>query len=370
MGLHTHDVEFEYVKNVIEYHRASASQKINEESLLINWRIGQFISSKLNSNEWGAKIVSQLSDYLRTRNPDLKGYGRRNLYNMVSFYEEYSSLEFINLLEKYGYNEIVQIPSAQLPLLQDSPEDMDTAFVQMESAQMPKVLTLTTFSNHLTILSQCSSMEEKLFYVIYANRERLNVKELKRCIQTGTYATLLGERNHLSNGLKNKFEGKPLFFKDKAFVDFLNLPPNHDEKQLHNGILEHMKQFVLELGKDFLFVDSEFPIKVGSSTFKIDLVFYHRALRCLVAMELKSEKFKPGDLGQLEFYLEALDRNVKREDENPSIGILLCQTADKQVVEYALNRCMSPAMITQYKRLLIPQKVLQKSLDEYLAMRK
>ncbi len=169
-------------------------------------------------------------------------------------------------------------------------------------------------------------------------------------------------------GLKDKYAGKPILFKDTAFVDFLNLPQKHNEKQLHNGILEHMKQFILELGKDFLFVDSEYPITVGSSTFKIDLLFYHRGLRCLVAMELKSKKFKPADLGQLEFYLEALDRDVKRSDENPSIGILLCQTADRHVVEYAMNRSMSPTLVTQYKRMLIPQEVLQRSLDEYIEL--
>ena len=129
-----------------------------------------------------------------------------------------------------------------------------------------------------------------------------------------------------------------------------------------------MKQFVLELGKDFLFVESEYPVTVGSSTFKIDLLFYHRGLRCLVAIELKSRKFKPSDLGQLEFYLEALDRDVKRSDENPSIGILLCQTADSHVVEYALNRSMSPTLITRYKRMLIPQEALQRSLDEYVEL--
>lgn len=306
----------------------------------------------------------QLSEYLRTKDPDLKGYSRRNLYNMVSFYEGYSSPDFCSIIRQYGFDEIVQFETAQLPAISSSVNEI----VQFQTAQFPKILTLTTFTNHLAILANCQSSEERLFYILYASRERLKNKELLRCIENNTYTSLLGDRNHLSSGLKDKYAGMPILFKDTAFVDFLNLPKRHSEKQLHKGILEHMKQFVLELGKDFLFVESEYPVTVGSSTFKIDLLFYHRGLRCLVAIELKSRKFKPSDLGQLEFYLEALDRDVKRSDENPSIGILLCQTADSHVVEYALNRSMSPTLITRYKRMLIPQEALQRSLDEYVEL--
>lgn len=356
--------DFAQIKNIIEFHRSRASKTVNEESLMMSWRIGQYISEKLRSNEWGAKVVMQLSEYLRSQNPDMKGYSRRNIYNMVAFYEAYSSSEFISVQQRYGFDEIVQFETAQLPAAQLQV----AAIVQFQTAQLPKVLTLTTFTNHLTILANCQSSEERLFYILYSNRERLKNKELLRCIENNTYTSLLGSNKHISLGLKDKYAGKPILFKDTAFVDFLNLPQKHNEKQLHNGILEHMKQFILELGKDFLFVDSEYPITVGSSTFKIDLLFYHRGLRCLVAMELKSKKFKPADLGQLEFYLEALDRDVKRSDENPSIGILLCQTADRHVVEYAMNRSMSPTLVTQYKRMLIPQEVLQRSLDEYIEL--
>ena len=356
--------DFEKIKGIIEFHRSRASSVVNEESLMMSWRVGKYISEKLDTNEWGSKIVTQLSEYLRAKDPDLKGYSRRNLYNMVNFYEGYSSAEFQDIRLRYGFNDIVQIETAQL----SQTASAMSAIVQFQSAQLPKVLTMTTFTNHITILANCQTSEERLFYILYANRERLKNKELLRCIENGTYTSLLRDKKHLSAGLKDKYVGKPMLFKDMAFVDFLNLPKKHNEKQLHKGILDHMKQFVLELGKDFLFVDSEYPITVGTSTFKIDLLFYHRGLRCLVAMELKSKKFKPADLGQLEFYLEALDRDVKRSDENPSIGILLCQTADSQVVEYAMNRSMSPTLITQYKRMLIPQEVLQRTLDEYVEL--
>jgi RecB family endonuclease NucS len=143
------------------------------------------------------------------------------------------------------------------------------------------------------------------------------------------------------------------------FVDFLSLPKKHSETKLKNGLIEHMKQFILELGKDFIFMDQEYKLTVGASTYKADLLFYHRGLQALVAVELKKTKFHPRDLGQLEFYLEALDRDVKRSNENPSIGIVLCPEADRVVVEYAMSRSMSPTMIAEYKRILIPQERMQ-----------
>ncbi len=126
-----------------------------------------------------------------------------------------------------------------------------------------------------------------------------------------------------------------------------------------------MKQFILELGKDFIFMDQEYNLNVGASTFKADLLFFHRGLQALVTVELKKTKFHPRDLGQLEFYLEALDRDVKCSNENPSIGILLCPDADKMVVEYAMSRSMSPTLITEYKRILIPQERMQEQFNEY-----
>ena len=172
----------------------------------------------------------------------------------------------------------------------------------------------------------------------------------------------------MSVGLKENYPKQPVLFKDTVFIDFLNLPEKHKERQVHNGVLEHMKQFILELGgRDFIYYDSEYPLTVGSSTFKVDLLFYHRGLRAFIAAEIKSKPFHPSHLGQLEFYLEAIDRDLKRSDENPTIGILLCKSADRHVVEYAMNRCMSPALVTEYKRMLIPIEVLQRSLDEYIS---
>jgi RecB family endonuclease NucS len=176
---------------------------------------------------------------------------------------------------------------------------------------------------------------------------------------------LTGDKHNLSKGLKEIYPQSAPMLKDAVFVDFLGLPQKHSEKKLQHGILGNMKEFVLEMGKDFLFVGSEYPLQVGNSTFKVDLLFFHRGLQCLIAIELKTTKFKPEYMGQLEFYLEALDRDVRRSNENPSIGILLCQEADRSVVEYAMSRSLSPTMIAEYQRQLIPKEVLQRSLEEF-----
>ena len=171
----------------------------------------------------------------------------------------------------------------------------------------------------------------------------------------------------LSPKLLAEYPQSEYMFKDKAVIDFLNLPRDHNEYHLHKGLLKHMKSFVLELGKDFLFVDSEFGVQVGGSTKRIDLLFYHRALQCLVAIELKAVDFQPEFVGKMDMYLEALDRDVKRDNENPSIGIILCPSADRSMVEYTLSRSLSPTMIAEYQRKLIPQDVMRKSLEEYCA---
>lgn len=164
------------------------------------------------------------------------------------------------------------------------------------------------------------------------------------------------------------FYGQTLVIKDRAFLDYLSLPERHKEPKLRREIVAHIRDFILEMGKDFLLVDQEYVLPVGGEPFKADLLFYHRGLQCLVAFELKSRKFHPKDLGQLEFYLEALDRDVKKENENPSIGIILCKSANKIVVEYAMSRTMSPVMVAQYKRQFIPKEVLQRTFEEYLAL--
>ena len=168
----------------------------------------------------------------------------------------------------------------------------------------------------------------------------------------------------LSTPLRETNQNLANTFKDGYVFEFLNIPETHSEKELQRGLVKQMKSFILELGKDFLFIGEEYRLQVGSSDFYIDLLFYHRGLQCLIAFELKADKFKPDHLGQLNFYLEALDRDVRKTNENPSIGILLCKDQDSEVVEYALSRSLSPTMVSEYKTQLPDKKYLQQKLCE------
>ena len=352
--------------------RSKAASTVNEIHLRTVWFVGGYVSQKIKSNEWGAKVVSELSEFIRAQEPQLKGFSKRNIYNMVLFYDEYSSTEFIEFTEKNLSSEFVQSETAQLEYdLKNGKRKPTDVIVQSETAQLvglPNFVELTSFTNHVEILCSCKTNEQRLFYMLYAYKERLNAKELKRCIENDTFTTLLRSKKNLSKGMLSAYPQAGVAFKDELFLDFLNLPTKHSENKLKKSIVEQMKNFILELGsKDFLFMDMEYALQVGASTYKADLLFYHRGLQALVAIELKTTKFHPKDLGQLEFYLEALDRDVRHSNENPSIGMVLCPSADQVVVEYAMNRSMSPTMVAEYKKKLIPQETVQKLLGEYCA---
>lgn len=365
--------QFGEVIDIILQHKSRATKAVNEELLLTAWHVGGYVSAKLKSEEWGSKVVSQLSEYIRSQRPDIKGFGRSSIYNMVLFYDEYSSETFVATVEKYLNSEFIQPTIGQIETNQLLPPQETVVIVHPTTApivqprirQMLKILELTTLTNHIEILCRCKSNEERMFYILYANKEHLVKRELQRCISNQTYTALLGSKTNMSKGLLEVYSNAPIMFKDTLFVDFLNLPKKHSESKLKNSLVEHMKQFILELGKDFIFMDQEYRLNIGASTFKADLLFFHRGLQALVAVELKKTKFHPRDLGQLEFYLEALDRDVKRSNENPSIGIVLCPEADRVVVEYAMSRSMSPTMIAEYKRILIPQERMQKQLNQF-----
>lgn len=252
--------------------------------------------------------------------------------------------------------QIVPIESAQI---QTSP------IVPIGLAQIPTILFSTGWSNHQLIMNYCKTDEQRLFYILYSKRERLEYKELERAIKTDAMTAILGSRDVQSQMLQAQYPQAPLLFKDRVSLDMLGLPLSYKENKLRKTIIDHMKAFILELGKDFLFIEEEHRLTVGGKTFKVDLLFYHRLLQCMVAIELKTSEFHPKDLGQLEFYLEALDQEERRSNENPSIGILLCKEANMEVVRFALNRSMSPTMVAQYKEQLQVGGVIQRSLVEF-----
>jgi len=231
----------------------------------------------------------------------------------------------------------------------------------------PKLSTLSreiSWSHNLAIFSRCKTAEEREFYLKLSKNENYSFRELERQISASLFERTMIGNSKISTVLRENTHNLKNTFKDSYIFDFLNLPEPHSESDLQRGLVSQIKKFILELGKNFLFIGEEYKLQVGNSDFYIDLLFYHRGLQCLIAFELKADKFKPDHLGQLNFYLEALDRDVKKINENPSIGILLCKDKDSEVVEYALSRSLSPTMVSEYKTQLPDKKLLQQKLHE------
>ena len=379
--------EFEGLCELIQRRRNEAVGFLNYATVSTYWEIGSYVSARMKASEWGSGTILQFVDYIKTRHPNLRGYGQRQIYNMVEFYDIYSSPEFRSVFERLRLNEFV--PGEALEILQPAAAKMEnaanlqalpaqigrTAILQPAAAKlgdnshlyepMPVFLALITFSNHSEIINRCRRMEERVFYILYSYRERFNKMELRRAIVNQSYESVLSKEKKVSKALKARYPDAEFMMKDKVFLEFLGLPEKHTEPKLRRGMLDHMKKFILEIGKDYLYMGDEYHVKVGSNDKRLDLLFYHRGLRCLVDVELKAVKFKPEFISKMDVYLEALDRDVRRPDENPSVGLLLCPNADDVEVKYTLDRTMSPIMVAEYRRLLIPEAVMKKTLEEY-----
>jgi len=361
--------EFASVLQIIETRRTQAVQVVNQASLLTAWEVGAFVSDRIKNAAWGAKVVQQLAEYIHTQDPTLKGWSKITIYRMVKFYETYSSVRFVERAQSLklitASEDIVSPETAQIvsmPLKQIGHD----VIVSTPLKQMPNFLLKTSWSNHVEIFTRCSTIDQQIFYILYAEYEHLKFKELERAIKTDAYSRVLSDKKLQSAMLKETYPQADVLLKDRAILEFLGLPQRYKESKLRKEIVSHMKDFILEMGKDFLFVDQEHTLEVGGQNFRCDLLFYHRALQCLVAIELKTTTFDPRDLGQLEFYLEALDQTEKRSNENPSIGILMCKDANPEVVRYALNRSVSPTMVSKYEEQLKVGSVLQRSLEEFV----
>lgn len=317
------DNRFIDIIQIIRQSRSNALRIVNEELINLYWNIGAYISKKLAQAEWGDSVVKELAKYIQHNEQDIKGFSDKNLWRMKQFYETYKDYPKLS------------------PLVRE-----------------------ISWTNNMLVFSRCKSIEEKEFYLRLVKQENYSKRELDRQISASFFERKMIGNSKLSPVVRESRNDLTDAFKDSYVFEFLNLPEPYNERDLQRGLVRQMKNFILELGKDFLFIGEEYRLQVGNSDFFIDLLFYHRGLQCLVAFELKADKFKPDHLGQLNFYLEALDRDIKRSNENPSIGVLLCKDKDSEVVEYALSRSLSPTMVSEYKTQLPDKKLLQQKLHE------
>lgn len=284
------------------------------------WRIYQ---QKVEQSEWGQSIVKELAEFIVKNEPEIKGFSDKNLWRMKQFYDAYRNLPKLS------------------PMVRE-----------------------ISWTNNLIILGRAKSEEEKEFYLRLTIQEKYSKRELERQIESSFFERTMIGNVKLSPVARELNIDITKSFKNSYVFEFLNLPNKFNEPDLQKGLMMEMKNFILELGRDFLFIGEEYKVQVGNRDFYIDLLFYHRDLQCLVAFELKTTEFQPEHLGQLNFYLEALDRDVKKQNENPSIGVLLCKGKDSEVVEYALSRSLSPTMVSEYQTQLPDKKILQKKLHE------
>ncbi len=256
--------------------------------------------------------------------PDARGFSAQNLWRMRQFYETYRG-----------------------------------------RAKLAALVRELPWTHNMLILSRCKRDEEREFYLRLATREKWGKRELERQLNGALFERVALSPPNLSPAVREIYPEAAGVFKDSYLVEFLQLPSGHSEADLHAGLIEHLKHFLIELGRDFCFVGSSYLLQVGGRDFFLDLLFFNRTLNCLVAFELKIEEFQPEHLGKLEFYLEALDRDVRKSHEGPSVGVLLCATKNHEVVEYALSRAVSPALVAQYQTALPDRKLLQQKLHEF-----
>ncbi|MBS0469292.1 MAG: DUF1016 family protein [Proteobacteria bacterium] len=315
---------FTDIAQLISAARQRAVQAVNTTLIELHWQIGQRISQKIAAAEWGDGVVDQLARYLAQTQPGLRGFTRRNLFRMRQFYEAYADPEIVSA-----------------------------------------VLTQLPWTHHLIILNQSKRPEEREFYLRLAVQERWSSRQLERQFKAALFERAVLSPPKVSALLTQTHPDAATVFKDSYLLEFLGLPQNHAEVDLHRGLLLQLKDFLIELGRDFCFVGSEYPVQVGGRDFALDLLFFHRGLNSLVAIELKVGRFEPEYLGKLNFYLEALDRDVKKPHEHPAIGVLLCASKDDEVVEYALSRSTAPALVADYQTQLPDKALLRAKLHEF-----
>jgi len=313
--------EFGEIISIIERARDSAFRAVNRELISMYWEIGAYVSDKVRQDGWGKSVVADFAKYIQAERPDIKGFSASNIWRMRQFFETYRDSEKL------------------APLVRE-----------------------IGWTQNLLIMARAKTDESREFYLLLCSRCNYTKRELERQIDSMLFERTMisDERNKL---LIAKNTGLAAL-RDSYVLEFLDIPETHREKELRKSIVANIRDFILEFGRNFTFVGEEYRVQVGNKDFHIDLLFYNRELSCLVAVELKVGDFKPEHLGQLEFYLEALDRDVRKPNENPSVGLILCAGKDDMVVEYALSRSLSPALVADYQLHLPNKNLLTEKLRE------
>lgn len=323
----------------------SAQQKalhsVNEQMILLYWDIGKEISEKQQSQSWGNKVVEQMAKDLKSELPGVHGFSRTNLFAMRKFflfYKDYaagnSGLELPDFIESQS-DVIVHQPGEQL-----TPNS---------------ILCKIPWRHHVSILGKCSTIEEAFFYLSETIENGWSRNLLEMQIESGLIKRQGKLLNNFSNTLpKPQSDLARETFKDPYKFDFLTLEADVQELQLEKSLTENVTQFLLELGKGFAFVGRQYLLQVGTKERRIDLLFYHLKMRCYVVIDLKMSEFEPEFAGKMNYYLSAIDKQLKTDADNPSIGIILCKSKNKIEVEYALQDISKPMGVSEFSFKELP----------------
>jgi len=377
-------------------HRAAAT--VNRELVLLYWQIGAVIVRQQESAAWGDAVVETLACDLRLAFPDMRGFGRDNVFRMRQFARSVTETDAwaaANLTSQPVLQEpvttqgpIVGTVSRQLEKgdIGRGPTKVGTvcrqSFGPSESGtplspgpvlttDVAELLPAISWSHHRLIFARGDTPAERYFYMKMSIRERWSVRELRRQIDAALFLRYMSVRDEPEKCLPDAAEteaGPLLPFRDHYVLEFLGLEDEHSEKELRHSILANLRDFFLEFGRDLAFVGEEYPLTVGNDTFRIDLLFFHRRLRCLIAVELKIGDFKPEYVGKSQFYAAALDAQIRLDSESPSLGLVLCKSADRVQVRLALSAAAEKVGVATYQTALPDEALIRQRLEQLPAL--
>jgi predicted nuclease of restriction endonuclease-like (RecB) superfamily len=353
----------------ISQSRYIAARLVNREQLMLYYYIGKLLNEKITEHNWGDKVLSQIATDLKEQMPSLRGFSARNLKNMRQFYTAYerdpigqsltAQLQIIDVQS----DAIGQLLTAQLQGTQPA-QDWSSTATQNDNSFLSYFFSVS-FTHHLLLLNKCKTLEERLFYIQRVAEDYWSVSILEHHIQENLFMQIGKLRHNFDTTIEARDNNVAAeLFKDKYLLNFLQLKDGDNESQIEHGIVSNITEFILKMGKGFAFIGNQFRLDVDGHEFSIDLLFYNRILRRLVAFEIKKDRFKPEYTGQLHFYLNVLDDKIKLQDELPSIGIILCKEKHDSIVQYSIRHMNTPMGVATFMNSCEPPAEIQQVLPD------
>ena len=342
------------IKTAILKSRYIAARLANGEMLKLYFAIGGYVSQNSRNGRWGTGAIDEISRLLQKELPGLRGFSPTNMKNMRIFYEAWSPKEIRQpVAGEFGQH----VPEIQKEHLQTTEIVIRQPAADELGENDATAFMATSFTNHMEIIYACKNIDERLFYIRKCATEFWSKRVLQQHLKANDYATQGKAVNNFSLTMPDtrQMSRAVQAFKSEYLLDFVNIVDAADDEETLDEpewmmeMVSKIRRFIQALGPDFCFMDVKKRFIVDDEEYFADLVFFHRELKCMVAVELKRGKFKPAYLGQLEFYLACLDKYVKREDENPSIGLLLCHEMSRSVVELTIGRHNTPLGVATYR---------------------